>query len=519
MELNAIDLFAGPGGTDLGAQAVGIDPLGIELDADACATRKAAGLRTYRGDVAEFSPEDFASERAGGPIDLLMASPPCQSFSMAGDRKGHDDIDLIRELTVALARGEDLRSQLRSQFADERSILVVEPLRWALALRPRWIMLEQVPPVLPYWREVARVLEAEGWLTWAGVLEAERYGVPQTRERAILLADRERQPHPPQPTHQRYVPGEPARHDVTLEGEIEPWVSMAEALGWGMTARPYPVIASSRTTGGPDREKVGGSGARAQIYEEQEAGRWKLRHSFAESSPESWTDHELAADERPAPTVDTKARSWERTELATHANTRPNEGEHRERPDGLTREGDKPAPTVDGRAAGWERRKMVNGNQENAAVRDEDEPAPTVAFGHNAARVQWTEDRPAPTVVGSRRSEDGMLVGRQLPEGEGKNIGGKNWTEGRPASTVTADSRIFASERKQRNPDYQPGDDAVSAGHPGNAAVRVSIQEAAVLQGFPPDYPWQGSRTEQFSQCGNAVCPPLAKAILKALIG
>lgn len=50
-------------------------------------------------------------------------------------------------------------------------------------------------------------------------------------------------------------------------------------------------------------------------------------------------------------------------------------------------------------------------------------------------------------------------------------------------------------------------------------AVRVSIEEAGVLQTFPPDYPWQGTKSAQFRQVGNAVPPLLAYRVLEAVGG
>lgn len=177
--------------------------------------------------------------------------------------------------------------------------------------------------------------------------------------------------------------------------------------------------------------------------------------------------------------------------------------------------GQEPAPclTSQGLAKGRDvmRRTYVNGNQENVARRDQDEPAPTLLFGHRMNDVKWVEERPAPTIVTTRRSDEGLLVGRQLPEGEGRNVGGKNWTDGRPATTVAGDPRIAWPGHKGS------GDERDSS--PGQMidAVRVTVEEASILQSFPADYPWQGSRTKRFEQIGNAVPPLLAKAILSAL--
>lgn len=156
----------------------------------------------------------------------------------------------------------------------------------------------------------------------------------------------------------------------------------------------------------------------------------------------------------------------------------------RKTPGGNEFTADKPSWTVTEKTRSW---VLRNGNQPNAAERTADEPAPTIAFGHNSTGVVFYDRRQNQGAAGKRKPV------RMIPETE-------------PAPTIGADG--LAKGR-----DQWVGDDD------GRTAIRIQLHEAAILQGFDPEYPWQGSRTKQFEQVGNAVPPPFAHHIIRALIG
>ncbi|MFF3957386.1 DNA cytosine methyltransferase [Streptomyces sp. NPDC001890] len=268
-EVDIVDLFGGPGGWDVAAQRLGLPVTGIENDHSACETRRAAGLGTVEGDVRAYGPADFPTATD------LIGSPPCQPYSIGGKGAGRRALDTVLHFAALLAARQDIRSGLAT-LDDERTGLVLEPLRWILAAldigRPyRTVMLEQVPTVLPVWEAMAKILRAEGYTVVTGRLHAEEYGVPQTRARAVLVARRRDRAALPAPTHRRYSrTTEQCAGDPTLQ----PWVSMAEAIGWGMTHRPALTVAVGTAAGGPDPSCVGGSGSRATLYGERDAGRW-----------------------------------------------------------------------------------------------------------------------------------------------------------------------------------------------------------------------------------------------------
>jgi DNA (cytosine-5)-methyltransferase 1 len=238
----AVSLFAGGlDGFDHAARRFGVEPLGIEWDDAACATRAAGLLRTLQADVATINPAGM------GSVDLLIGTPPCQAFSTAGNGEGRRALDAYRHAIRRMGDHQPVDAgELDRVCGDPRGHLVLEPLRWALALRPRWIALEQVPTVLPLWEATAQVLRAHGYSAWTGVLSAERYGVPQTRKRAFLAASLTGLVSEPPATHQRYVAPtrrdeetlglfdapEPERIVLPEDRDLEPWASMADALGW-----------------------------------------------------------------------------------------------------------------------------------------------------------------------------------------------------------------------------------------------------------------------------------------------
>ncbi len=256
----ALDLFAGAGGWDVAATALGWDVDGVEIMPEARATRAAVGFKTIADDVRDVHPRR-------GEYDLLLASPPCQTYSMAGKGEGRRNLDRV---LAALENPYAAHSAIAD--LDERTRLVLEPLRVAMEARPRVMLWEQVPAVLPVWQACLPVLRTLGYTCDARVLNAEQYGVPQTRRRAVLMARLDLGGLWPVPTHSRFYSRTPEK----LDGGVEPWVSMAQALGWGMTERPSMTVCGGGTdTGGAEPF---GNGARRGLLRELEAGRWQLRN-------------------------------------------------------------------------------------------------------------------------------------------------------------------------------------------------------------------------------------------------
>ena len=182
MSTKCIDLFSGCGGLTLGLHAAGFDcMMAIEAHADAFETFRANLID--RGMVGDSwprwlaqSPQDVVAlsenhrddlARLRGEVDLIAGGPPCQGFSTNGRRNP-----------------DDPRSRMVEAYLEIVSVV-----------RPRLVLLENVRGFVSmphasgvtYAEFVRQKLEYLGYDTWADVLHASDWGVPQRRPRYICI--------------------------------------------------------------------------------------------------------------------------------------------------------------------------------------------------------------------------------------------------------------------------------------------------------------------------------------------
>ena len=226
--ITALDLFAGTG-WGVACKRLGIREMGVEIMPEVIATRDANGMATIYRDVWDGLEGKFHVPA----YQLLIASPPCQTFSMAGSGSGRAALDQVLEAIELHAYKDPTQLREFGEKHDPRTALVLAPLAHVWRDRPEYVAFEQVPAVLPVWDACADVMREWGYSVDVAVLNAEQYGVPQTRKRAILVGRLNGEAKLPTPTHSRYYSHNPPKMDA----EVKKWVSMGESLGlYGFTA-------------------------------------------------------------------------------------------------------------------------------------------------------------------------------------------------------------------------------------------------------------------------------------------
>ncbi len=151
-----VDLFAGCGGLSLGFEAQGFATHGFEMDADSCATYQ----KNLKGNCTQIV---LTPDTELPPTKVIIGGPPCQPFSVGGNQKGLQDsrdgfpifISAVKKLCPDIWLFENVRG---------------------LLYKNRW-----------YLDEVIKSLQNLGYIVDYKLLNAVDFGVPQNRERLIVV--------------------------------------------------------------------------------------------------------------------------------------------------------------------------------------------------------------------------------------------------------------------------------------------------------------------------------------------
>lgn len=169
--MKSLDLFAGAGGMTLGFRNAGIKSVGaIEIDRFAVETFKHnfPNIPVYHKDVYSFTTEEI--KELFSDVDIVAGGPPCQGFSVAGPTQ--------------------------YGIIDKRNVLIMEFFRFIEILRPKYCVLENVKGILSGKMDTSQkalavyvdALKNIGYSSKVYVLQAANFGVPQFRERVVVIS-------------------------------------------------------------------------------------------------------------------------------------------------------------------------------------------------------------------------------------------------------------------------------------------------------------------------------------------
>lgn len=218
-----MSFFSGAFGLDLGLEQAGFETIWAnEIDKDFASTIRVnrPSVKISQGDMTDIDPFEVMKELGliPGEIELFAGGPPCQSFSTAG-----------RRLSIN----------------DPRGNLMLHYISWIDAFKPKYFILENVKGLLsapikhtPHaerekgWkpteeeahgsalRHVLSEIERIGYSVTYSLVNTANYGVPQTRERVIMLGSRD--------GHKLEMPA--VTHAKDAGNGMMPWVTLRDAL-------------------------------------------------------------------------------------------------------------------------------------------------------------------------------------------------------------------------------------------------------------------------------------------------
>lgn len=164
--MKVLDLFSGVGGLSYGFEMAGFEIVGaVEFDKSIADSMKKNHKNTeiFVGDIRKISPQKIKEKI--GKIDVIVGGPPCQGFSLKGQRKG---------------------------LNDDRNFLFKEYIKYIKFFKPTYFVMENVPTILSeqkgyFKNEILKEFSKIGYNIDFGILNASDFGVPQNRKRAIFI--------------------------------------------------------------------------------------------------------------------------------------------------------------------------------------------------------------------------------------------------------------------------------------------------------------------------------------------
>lgn len=196
-QYNIIDLFAGVGGLSYGFSVLPqfniIAANEIEKDISAAYTLNHPNVKMLNCDICDLTEDGLHKVLDGRKIDLVVGGPPCQSYSTLGKRRN-----------------------------DERANLFMQYKRILGILQPRAFVFENVTGMLSMnkgqlFRRIQTEFEELGYDLKHEILDAVDFGVPQHRERVILVGTKGKN---------RFVYPTPTHGDG-----LKPYVTLKDAIG------------------------------------------------------------------------------------------------------------------------------------------------------------------------------------------------------------------------------------------------------------------------------------------------
>lgn len=185
-QIRTLSLFSGAGGLDIGFSDIGFDIIeSVEIERRFCDTlelNSGEGKRFKNSKVNCIDIRDFSATTIG-QIDFIIGGPPCQTFSAAGRR----------------ANGV-------LGTTDSRGVLFREYVRILQELSPKGFLFENVYGIIgaqggTAWQEIHKAFSDVGYKLFFRIIDAADFGVPQHRERLIIVGLKEGTFLFPRPTH------------------------------------------------------------------------------------------------------------------------------------------------------------------------------------------------------------------------------------------------------------------------------------------------------------------------------